>query len=81
MPNLSLKTIKGLLNDEQKIKLMDKFTEALVEVEGGGNPDFKKEIMISIEEIEPEFCQVGGRRFTTEMISKFVQQREANRIK
>ena len=81
MPNLSLKTIKGLLNDEQKIQLMDKFTAALIEVEGGGNPDFKKDIMISIEEIEPKYCQVGGMRPTAEMIAKFVQQREANRIK
>lgn len=42
MPFLNLRTVKGLLNDEQKKYLMDKFTELLIETEGGGNPEFRK---------------------------------------
>lgn len=42
MPFLNLRTVKGLLNDEKKKYLMDKFTKLLVETEGGGSPEFRK---------------------------------------
>ena len=81
MPFLNLKTIKGLLNDEQKKYLMDKFTELLIETEGGGNPEFKKMVWIQIEEEEPKNWQIGELRPTSEFISGFVRQRETQRHK
>lgn len=79
MPFLTLKTVKGLLSEEQKQYLMDKFTEILVEVEGGGNPDFKKSVWIQIDETEPNNWQMGELRPTEQMMQQFVEQRERMR--
>lgn len=79
MPFLNLRTVKGLLSDEQKKYLMDRFTELLVETEGGGNPDFKKMVWIQIEEEDPKHWQIGEFRPTPESIEGFVKQREAHR--
>ena len=81
MPFLNLRTVKGLLNDEQKKYLMEKFTELLVETEGGRNPDFKKMVWIQIDEEEPKNWQIGELRPTPESIAGFVQHREARRAK
>ena len=77
MPFLNLRTVKGLLNDDQKKYLMDKFTELLVETEGGGNPEFRKMVWIQIEEDEPNNWQIGELRPTHELIAGFARQRQA----
>ncbi len=79
MPFLNLRTVKGLLTDEQKKYLMEKFTELLVETEGGGNPEFRKMVWIQIEEEEPKHWQIGELHPTQEFIAGFVKQREAKR--
>jgi 4-oxalocrotonate tautomerase len=76
MPFVNLKTVKGLLNDEQKMYLMEKFTELLIETEGGGNPNFRKTVWINIEEEEPKHWQLGDLRPTENSIASFVKQRE-----
>ena len=81
MPFLNLRTVKGLLTDEQKKYLMEKFTELLVETEGGGDPDFRKMVWIQIEEEEPKHWQIGELRPTSEFIADFVKQREIRRPK
>jgi len=81
MPFLNLRTVKGLLNDDQKRYLMDKFTDLLIETEGGGNPDFRKMVWIQIEEEEPRHWQIGELRPTPESIAGFAQQREAARAR
>jgi 4-oxalocrotonate tautomerase len=81
MPFLHLRTLKGLLTDEQKNYLMEKFTELLVETEGGGNPEFRKMVWIQIEEEEPKHWQIGELRPTSEFISGFAKQREIRRSK
>jgi 4-oxalocrotonate tautomerase len=81
MPFLNLRTVEGLLTDEQKRYLMDKFTDLLVETEGGGNPEFRKMVWIQIEEEKPRHWQIGELRPTPESIAGFVRQREATRLK
>jgi 4-oxalocrotonate tautomerase len=81
MPFLNLRTVKGLLSDEQKKYLMEKFTELLIETEGGGNPEFRKMVWIQIEEEEPVNWQLGELRLSPEFIAGFVQQREAKHVK
>lgn len=79
MPYLQLQTVKGLLSPEQKRTLMDRFTELLVEIEGGGNPEFKKMVWIRIEETEAENWSIGELRPTADQVARMVQLREANR--
>lgn len=79
MPYLQLQTVKGLLSAEQKRYLMDKFSELLVEVEGGSNPEFRKMVWIRIDETEAEHWSLGELRPTADYIARMVQLREANR--
>ena len=79
MPYLHLHTVKGLLSPEQKRTLMDRFTDLLVEIEGGGNPAFRKHVWIRIEEDEPEHWQLGDVRPTTDLIGHMVSLRERDR--
>jgi 4-oxalocrotonate tautomerase len=79
MPFLNLRTIKGLLDEKQKIYLMEKFTELLIETEGGGNPDFRKMVWIQIEEEAAHHWQIGELRPTQEFIAGYVKQRETVR--
>lgn len=81
MPFLNLRTIKGLLDDAQKKYLMERFTELLVETEGGGNPEFRKMVWIQIQEEEPKHWQIGELRPSPETIAGFVQKREAQRAR
>jgi 4-oxalocrotonate tautomerase len=76
MPFVNLKTVKGLLNDEQKRYLMEQFTELLIETEGGGNPDFRKMVWINIEEEEPKHWQLGNLYPTEDLIASLVKQRK-----
>jgi 4-oxalocrotonate tautomerase len=79
MPYLQLQTVKGLLSPEQKRYLMDKFSDLLVEVEGGGNPEFRKMVWIRIDETDAENWSLGELRPTTDYIARMVELREANR--
>jgi 4-oxalocrotonate tautomerase len=75
MPYLNLRTIKGLLTDEQKNHLMEKFTELLIDTEGGGDPSFRKMVWIHIEEEEPAHWQIGEMRPTAAQIAAFTATR------
>jgi 4-oxalocrotonate tautomerase len=75
MPLLNLQTIKGLLTPEQKTYLMERFTELLIETEGGGDPSFRNMVWIRIDEQEPENWQIGEQRPTASQIAGFVATR------
>jgi 4-oxalocrotonate tautomerase len=79
MPYLHLQTVKGLLSPQQKRTLMDRFADLLVEIEGGGNPKFRKMVWIRIEEEEPEHWSLGEFRPDADTIARMAQSREANR--
>jgi 4-oxalocrotonate tautomerase len=77
MPFVNVRTVKGLLNEQQKKELMNRLSDALVEIEGGGSPEFRKLIWILIEENEPTQWQIGELQPTTEYIAAVVQRRDA----
>ena len=68
MPFVNIRTAKGLLSEGQKQELHDRLTELLIEIEGEGDPDFKKYIMILIEEHDAENWSVSGVSLTPEAI-------------
>ena len=59
MPFANIRTTKGLLNSEQKQLLKQKIADLLLDIEGGGDPNFKSFIWVLIEEHEPEHWQLG----------------------
>lgn len=79
MPYLQLQTVKGLLSPEQKTYLMDRFTALLVEVEGGGKPEFANKVWIRIDESEAENWQLGELRPTAGFIERMAAARDAGR--
>lgn len=64
MPFVNISTAKGLLNDEQKRTLHSRITDLLVEVEGRGNPDFSKYVVVLIEEHDPGNWCFNGETVT-----------------
>ncbi|MDD5312777.1 MAG: tautomerase family protein [Dehalococcoidia bacterium] len=69
MPFVNIRTIKGLLTDEQKKLLHKKITDVMVEVEGQGDESFRQNIWIYIEDEEPINCSQGGFWATPEYIA------------
>jgi len=76
MPFANIRTTRGMLNSDQKQRLKDKITEALVEIEGGGDPNFKNLVWVLIDESEPENWQLGALHPTAEFISEYVHKRD-----
>ena len=68
MPFAKICTVKDALNTDEKRILKEKITDALVEIEGGGNPDFRQHVWVVIEEIDGENWSVGGMEPSAEMI-------------
>lgn len=69
MPNITISTVRGVLDTAQKQTLLERITELMVEIEGQGNPDFRRNVWIKIEEQEPSHWMAGGLIPTPEMIA------------
>ncbi len=67
MPIVSIKTVKGLLTPEKKSELHRKISELLIEIEGGGNLQFAKFIVVNISEEPAENFSGGGIQLKPEM--------------
>jgi 4-oxalocrotonate tautomerase len=63
-------TVRGILDATQKRNLLERMTELMVvEIEGQGNPDFRRNVWNKIEEQEPGHCMAGGLMPTPDMIA------------
>ena len=69
MPYVTISTVRGILDTAQKQTLLTRVTDLMVEVEGQGNPDFRKTVWVKIEEGEPACWSLGGMIPTPEMIA------------
>lgn len=69
MPFVNVQTIKGMMNSEQKKELLRRMTDLIVEIEGNGDPEFRRSVLIRIDEHEPEQWSLGGIQPTSEMIA------------
>lgn len=58
MPVTTVKVIEGVFSKEQKSQLIDKITEAMIEVEGEGMRDLT---WVIIEEVKPGDWAIGGK--------------------
>jgi 4-oxalocrotonate tautomerase len=69
MPYVTISTVRGMLDSTQKQALLERVTDLLVEVEGRGNPDFRRTVWVKIEEQEPANWSLGGVILTPEIIA------------
>ena len=58
MPFTSVKVIEGVFSKEQKSQLIEKITEAMIEVEGEGMRDVT---WVVIEEVKSGDWAIGGK--------------------
>lgn len=60
MPIATIKTYKGALNEKQKRQLHKEFADMMVRIEGNGNEELRKYVVLSIEEEEHINIGFGG---------------------
>lgn len=70
MPYVTISTVWGILDVGQKQALLERITDLMVEIEGRGNPEFRKSVWVKIEEQQPAHWSVGGMTPTAEGIAK-----------
>ena len=58
MPFTTVKVIEGVFSDDQKAQLIEKITEAMIEVEGEGMRDLT---WVVIEEVKQGDWAIGGK--------------------
>jgi len=73
MPIATIKVMKGILSKEEKVQLHKKFADLMVEIEGKGNEELRKFVILAIEEEEPINMGVGGFGATEEFVKKFTK--------
>jgi len=78
MPFVTVQTVKGILDKAQKQQLLERLTDLLVEIEGRGNPAFRKEVWVRLDEQEPNHWMRGGLVHTEEGIAKVFGKIEAD---
>ncbi|AWM01590.1 MULTISPECIES: tautomerase family protein [Bradyrhizobium] len=69
MPYVTISTVRGILDAAQKKALLDRVTDLLVEIEGQGNADFRRNVWVRIEEQDPSHWSLGGMQPTAEIIA------------
>jgi 4-oxalocrotonate tautomerase len=60
MPYVIVQTVKGILDNDQKKRLLERLTAVMVEIEGKGDPAFRKEVWVRLDEQEPNHWVCGG---------------------
>jgi 4-oxalocrotonate tautomerase len=69
MPYINISTVRGILDVAQKKTLLERVTDLMVEVEGQGNPEFRRNVWVRIEEQDPAHWSLGGMQPTSEIIA------------
>lgn len=69
MPFVNVRTARGLLSPEKKSRLHEEITDLLVRIEGGGDPEFRRHVLVLIEEHPPEAWSASGQPLTEEAIA------------
>jgi 4-oxalocrotonate tautomerase len=61
-----------MLTEAQKRELQQRITDLMVEIEGKGNPAFRKLVWVLIDEQEPENWCMSGIPVTPEAVQRVV---------
>jgi 4-oxalocrotonate tautomerase len=75
MPLARVSVVEGVLDDADKGRLIERITEALVEVEGQGNPTFAQYCFVIVEEVPSGMWGVGGKGLTPDDVRGLVAAR------
>jgi 4-oxalocrotonate tautomerase len=67
-----VRVVEGVLDEDGKRSLIEKVTDALVEVEGQGNPAFRPYVWVILEEVASGQWGVGGHGLTPDDVRALV---------
>ena len=65
MPLINVKLIEGVFDDHQKQEIIEKLTDAMVEVEG---ENMRPVTWVVVEEVKSGEWGIGGQALTTEAV-------------
>jgi 4-oxalocrotonate tautomerase len=72
MPMAIVRVVEGVLDDDGKRRVIDRITDALVEVEGRGNEAFRPYVWVILEEVASGHWGVGGHGLTPDDVRGLV---------
>jgi 4-oxalocrotonate tautomerase len=73
MPFVTVRTLKGALDDAQKQTLQQRLTDLMVEVEGRGNERFRQFVWVLIEEEEASNWSIAGNQLSLDALKAVTQ--------
>lgn len=69
MPFVNVRTARGLLDASRKRELQQRITDLMVEIEGRGNPEFARYVMVLVEEQPADAWCVQGTSLDEEAVA------------
>ena len=73
MPFVTVRTLKGALDDAQKQTLQRRLTDLMVEVEGRGSERFRQFVWVLIEEEEASNWSIAGNQLSLDALKAVTQ--------
>ena len=67
MPLATIKVIEGVLSDDEKQRMIEKVTEAMVSVEGD---NLREKTVVILEEVKSGDWGIGGKTLTTDDVKR-----------
>ncbi len=64
MPFVTVRTLKGALDETQKQTLQQRLTDLMVEIEGRGSERFRQFVWVEIQEEEASNWSIGGHQLS-----------------
>jgi 4-oxalocrotonate tautomerase len=74
MPLVEVKLIEGVFTEEQKNRMVEKLTDAMVSIEG---ENLRGVTWVTIEEVRSGAWGIGGERMTTEAVRALASSKAA----
>ncbi len=70
MAFVNVRVVEGVLDKEERTRLIEGITDLVVEVEGKNNPDFKQYCWVIVDEIDSGMLGVAGEGLSTEAVKQ-----------
>ena len=67
MPHVVVQTVKELVDDNIREELLQKISDLMVEIEGGGDESFRQYVWVTLDLIEAENWSLGGTTLTKQV--------------
>ncbi|HUX87524.1 MAG TPA: tautomerase family protein [Chloroflexota bacterium] len=61
MPYVNVKAVRGVMTERERERLIERITDVVVEVFAQGNEEFRPNVWVVVEEVEPGQWGSGGK--------------------